>query len=234
MPSFSHNPDKNSHHKTLHYTQPCSRQCRLSLVSQFGLIHQFKFLTVTSTESPPMQINPSAISNVITDKSMDFRCPVSTKQHIKPVRPQLEYGSTVWSPYTQSNSNIHKTEMVQLRAICWMLCNYSTYESVTKMQSRLVWRTLEQRRESRHAPLYVIQNCSQYCTSSNTSTSVFPATHKEDTSQPPLALRQIHTSANFYKYSFFPLADTVLLPTLTQFNAAVRSSDNRMPYTQQA
>ena len=63
------------------------------------------------------------------------------------VRPQLEYGSTVWSPYTQSN--IHKIEMVQRRAIRWTLRNYSPYESVIDMQLSLGWRFLEQRREMR-------------------------------------------------------------------------------------
>ena len=70
------------------------------------------------------------------------------------VRPQLEYGSTVWSPYTQSN--IHKTEMVQRRAIRWTL-NYSPYESVTDMQLSLGWRSLEQRRaDARLCMLYKI------------------------------------------------------------------------------
>ena len=54
----------------------------------------------------------------------------------------------------------------------------------------------------------------------------------------PLVYRQIHTSANDYKYSFFPLAvvqwsrlpsSTVMLPTLTQFSAAVRSLDHPLP-----
>ena len=45
----------------------------------------------------------------------------------------------------------------------------------------------------------------------------------------PLTIRQIHTSFNFYKYLFFPLAvwqwnrllsNVVLLPTLTQFSVA--------------
>ena len=51
----------------------------------------------------------------------------------------------------------------------------------------------------------------------------------------PLALRQIHTSLNYYKYSFFPAAvvywnklpcSNVTLPTLDQFSVAVRSLDH--------
>ena len=57
------------------------------------------------------------------------------------VRPQLEYASPVWGPYTQSN--IYKVEMVQRRAIRWILNNFSPYDSVSQMQLRLGWRSLD-------------------------------------------------------------------------------------------
>ena len=54
---------------------------------------------------------------------------------------------------------------------------------------------------------------------------------------PPLALRQIYTSVNFYKYSFPPgccainklPANVVMLPTQPQFSVAVRSLDHQLP-----
>ena len=58
----------------------------------------------------------------------------------------------------------------------------------------------------------------------------------------PLALCQIHTSVNYYKYSFFPAAvvywnklpcSVVTLPTLDQFSVAVRSLDLPMFYLTQ-
>ena len=45
-----------------------------------------------------------------------------------PVRPLVEYSSSVWSPYTQNN--IHKIEMVQRRAARWTLDNYTRQASV--------------------------------------------------------------------------------------------------------
>ena len=60
------------------------------------------------------------------------------------VRPELEYASTVWSPCTQTYS--HKIEMVQRRAIRWTINNYSSYDSVSQMQTNLGWRSLDQRR----------------------------------------------------------------------------------------
>ena len=61
------------------------------------------------------------------------------------MRPQLEYASTVWSPYTKKD-NIHKVEMIQRRSIYWILNSYSTYDSVIAMQSQLSLRSLEHRR----------------------------------------------------------------------------------------
>ena len=59
------------------------------------------------------------------------------------VRPQLEYASTTWSPYTQNYTQ--KTEMVQRRAARWTMNDYSPYISVTQMQQDLGWQSLEQR-----------------------------------------------------------------------------------------
>ena len=56
------------------------------------------------------------------------------------VRPQVEYGSVVWSPYTKENKD--RTEMVQRRAARWVSNDYSTYSSVTEMMSNLGWRSL--------------------------------------------------------------------------------------------
>ena len=156
------------------------------------------------------------------------------------VRPQLEYGSTVWSPYTQSNTCIHKMEMVQRRAIRWTLSNYSPYESVTDMQLNLGWRSLDQRRAD--ARLYMLYKIIHGIIAIPLAPYFQQPTRMTRHSH-PLLLRQIQTSANFYKYSLIPLAvvqwnrlptGIVLLSTLTQFSAAVRSLDHQMPLTQHA
>ena len=51
------------------------------------------------------------------------------------VRPQVECGSAVWSPYTKEN----KDKMVQRRAARWVSNDYSSYSSVTEMMSSLGW-----------------------------------------------------------------------------------------------
>ena len=149
--------------------------------------------------------------------------------------PQLEYSYNVWSPHTQTYTR--KIDMVQRRAARWTLNRYSTYDSVTEMQSQLGWRALDLRRaDARLCMLYKIMN--------GLVAVPLPTYFQRTTSKTrhglshPFAIRQIHTSFNFYKYSFFPLAvwqwnrlpsNVVLLPTLTQFSVSFRSREHQMP-----
>ena len=115
------------------------------------------------------------------------------------VRPQLEYASAVWDPHTKDY--ISKIEMVQRRAASWTTSNFDRRASVTEMLNKLGWRTLEQRRADARLclfykivyglvavplPDYVQYNnrISRYCHS--------------------MTFRQVSTSTDFYKYSFFP------------------------------
>ena len=68
------------------------------------------------------------------------------------VRPQVEYPSAVWSPYTKEN--INKIEMLQRRAARWVCNDYSPYSSVTDMLSNLGWLSLELRRYDSHVMVY--------------------------------------------------------------------------------
>lgn len=73
------------------------------------------------------------------------------------VRPQVEYASVVWDPFTQAN--IDKIEMVQRRAARYVQNNYSRDASVSDMISKLGWRSLLQRRaDNRLFMLYKIVN----------------------------------------------------------------------------
>ena len=73
------------------------------------------------------------------------------------VRPQIEYASTIWDPFTQENQN--KIEMVQTRAARFACNNYRYEASVTTMLDELGWRSLKQRRANqRLIMLYKIVN----------------------------------------------------------------------------
>ena len=56
------------------------------------------------------------------------------------VRPTLEYASTVWSPYADTDSN--QLEMVQSRAVRFVRNDHSRKSSVTAMRQDLGWDTL--------------------------------------------------------------------------------------------
>ena len=136
--------------------------------------------------------------------------------HIKP----LYAHNSSTPPLCRAPIHRHKIEMVQRMAIRWTLNYYYSYDSVSQMQTNLGWRSVDQRRvDARLCMLNTIAHC------------LFAI------QQPPLAVRQIHTSVNVYKYAFFPLAvvqwnklpaDVVMLPTRSHFSVAVRSLDHQL------
>ena len=60
----------------------------------------------------------------------------------KVIRPQSEYASSVWDPYTQEN--YHKLEMIERRGARYVKNDYRHESSVTEMILDLGWRSLLQ------------------------------------------------------------------------------------------
>ena len=122
------------------------------------------------------------------------------------VRHKVEYASTVWSPYTKKN--IDQIEMLQRRAARWVTNRYSSYDSVSAMLGNLSWRFLENRRyDSRLAMFYKIQ----YGLVAVPMPSYFelPKKISRHNLNNPLSFRQVYASADYYRFSFFPM--TVVL-----------------------
>ena len=123
------------------------------------------------------------------------------------VRPQVEYASTIWSPFTQTYVN--KIELVQRRAVRLVNSNYShicqceQYAWLPILDS-LGWRSLEDRRADARLILFykIVYNLvavplpQQYI-----NHPVRMTRHMH-----PLHFVQIPATASYYKYSFFPLA----------------------------
>ena len=110
-------------------------------------------------------------------------------------RTQLEYTSTVWSPNTKQD--INKIEIIQRRAVRWTLNPYSTYASVTELQNQLGLRTLEQRRaDARVIMLFKIK----HGLLAIPMPPYFEQPSRMTRHRNHPALRQIHTTANYYKY----------------------------------
>ncbi|CAB4002572.1 Hypothetical predicted protein [Paramuricea clavata] len=68
------------------------------------------------------------------------------------VRPQLEYASTVWNPYTLRN--INKIEMVQRRAAGFVFNNHSSASRAFPMIDHLGWDNFQQRRLLHQATMF--------------------------------------------------------------------------------
>jgi hypothetical protein len=114
------------------------------------------------------------------------------------VRPHLEYCCPVWDPYT--TRNINHLEGVQHRAARFVVHNYIWEISGSTLASALSWPTLEQRRaEARLTTMYKITN---NLLDINPNQYLMPG-HSQTRSNHPHKYRQISTSHNYYKYSFF-------------------------------
>ena len=127
------------------------------------------------------------------------------------VRPQLEYASAVWDPHNKNR--ISQIEQVQRRAARWTVSNFDRKASVTQIVQDLGWRTLDQRRADARLCLFfkilhglVAVPLPDYI---QHSTIISRYCHS-------MTFRQVSTSTDYYKYSFFPLA-------IVQWNALPQS-----------
>ena len=115
------------------------------------------------------------------------------------VRPILEYGSSVWDPYTDKLQE--KLEMVQNHAARFVTRNY-VYEtgSMTGIIGQLKWESLKKRRkDNRIIFLYKgLQGKARIPTD-----DLIPKT-RCGRNQQSLAFQIPSASKNVYKYSFFP------------------------------
>ncbi|MCG7865188.1 MAG: hypothetical protein JAY74_02330 [Candidatus Thiodiazotropha taylori] len=149
------------------------------------------------------------------------------------VRPQVEYGSAVWSPYTKENKD--KIEMVQRRAARWVSNDYYTYSSVTEMIGNLGWRSLENRRYDARLIMFhkIVHGLVAIPVPSYFERPEVYTRHTHS-----LAYIQVYTPVCYYKYSFFPMtvglwnrlpADLVLNSDLDSFKAGVRKINHVHP-----
>ena len=134
---------------------------------------------------------------------------------------QLKYASAVWDLYTKDRT--HTFEMVQRRVAWWTLSEYTRTNNVTSLQSQLNWKTLERRRS-------VAGLCLFYKFVKGLVAVLLPdymkPTHRISGYCHSMTFRQIHTSKDYYKYSFFPLAivQSKALQTNGQLPQVFRSS----------
>ena len=165
-----------------------------------------KYLGITLTNKLNWKTHIDNITNK-ANRSLGFiKRNIKTK-HVKTrqtayktlVRPQLEYSSSAWDPYTKDQ--IAQLEQVQRRAARWCLHDYSPLSSVSAMLDQLGWHTLQQRRQTSRAILLhkivygkvAIQMPPHYS---------IPVRHSSRNH--PLHFYQVSTTKDYFKYSFFP------------------------------
>ena len=130
-----------------------------------------------------------------------FSCPQNVKEaaYKGMVRPILEYGSSVWDPYTGKLQE--EIEKVQNRAARFVTRNY-VYEigSMTDILGQLQWESLKKRRkDNRLILLYKGLKCKARIPTDD----LIPKTRR-GRNQHSLAFQIPSASKDVYKYSFFP------------------------------
>ena len=110
------------------------------------------------------------------------------------VRPKFEYGSIAWSPHTQNN--IDTLEKIHRSAARFVVHDHRRTTSVTHMQGKLGWQTLETRRlqhqQNKIQPL-------EYFSAATSRCPVHPNSKQCSNKFVP-----IPTRINTYAYSFYP------------------------------
>ncbi|XP_053383724.1 uncharacterized protein LOC128549954 [Mercenaria mercenaria] len=127
-----------------------------------------------------------------------------TTAYISLVRPNLEYCSTAWNPYTKDQTK--KLEMVQRRAARYVTNRHHNTSSVATMLDHLQWDTLESRRtKAQLTMLYRIVNnlvdipAQQHLTPASSRTRSINSRK----------YRQPSSSTSYYRNSFFPRTITI-------------------------
>ena len=134
------------------------------------------------------------------------------------VRPQLEYCSSVWDPYHQTDKAT--LERVQRRAARLVTGDYKRESSVTTLINNLGWKTLEERRvASRLTLMYKIINKLVDVDIKNTPLQLLNTQTRRSL---PLTYQNLRPNKNCYKYSFF----SHTIPEWNSLPVSVRTSNS--------
>jgi len=120
------------------------------------------------------------------------------KAYLTLIRPQLEYASPVWDPYT--NKLREEVEKVQRRAARFVKNNYKRTSSVSEMLTDLGWTSLSARRRS--ARLILFYKAVHNLTAIPIDHLQRPTRNTRYSGENTFTV--IPAKIDAYKYSFFP------------------------------
>ena len=137
-------------------------------------------------------------------------CCKSTKSlaYISLVRPQIEYASSVWDPYTLKH--INQLEMIQRRGARFVNADYRYSSSPSMMLEKLKWQSLEVRRKMARLSMFFKASQGNFAISLNKLQKPV----RQSRSSEPHTYVQIGAHSDAYKFSFFPrtVVDWNMLP----------------------
>ena len=158
-----------------------------------------------------------------------YGCSPETKAraYMSLVRPQLEYASSVWDPYTEVLCS--ELERIQRRAARFVKNDYRHTSSVTGMLEDLDWRSLSHRRQESRLILFFKSVSGKIAIPTSHLQHPLRNTRHADV----LTFIPLSSRINAYKFSFFPrtIVDWNLLPLSTRSETTVESFRQRFQTT---
>jgi len=118
------------------------------------------------------------------------------------VRPQLEFASPIWSPYT--DSDISKVEKVQRTAARWCSKRWRKQSHVGEMLEDLDWPTLEKRREVTSLSLFYKIHHNQVSIDKDSYLYPLSKSRTRSSTNHPFQYQRFQCYTDSFKYSFFP------------------------------
>ena len=116
------------------------------------------------------------------------------------VRPTLEYASSLWNPYT--DTDIKRLEQIQKNAACFVCNDYDIATSTSSFVKSLGWDTLDHRRLFNQSVLfYKFHNNLVNC---QTPSPVKSTDKIRSTRSHQLTYCQLQANVSVFNYSFFP------------------------------
>ena len=116
------------------------------------------------------------------------------------VRPSLEYASSAWSPYT--DSDVNRLEQVQKNAARFVCRDYRLTTSTSQLVKTLGWDTLEDRRLLNQSTLlYKFHNNLIHCQPPDDLT---PTKSTRSSRRHPQTYQQLQANLLAFNYSYFP------------------------------
>lgn len=147
-----------------------------------------------------MIVKASRVLNFLRRNFRQAPTKVRETLYLTNVRPILEYGCSVWDPYTKTN--VDALERIQARAARFVTGDYDFFKRSADICRRLGWPLLAERRK--YLRLSLFYNIFNSRTGIKKETYLKQPTYVSPRTDHCLKIRELNSRINTFKYSFFP------------------------------